>query len=289
MPGQSQSTSLVEQAKFVFQGTVKQTKATTLKEVPVSNRTVVVRIDRVIQAPEVLSDYAGQDVTVQLAAGESVTVGQTLIFYTNGWIFGEGVAVQSIGHEAATTPAVAALSVHPDDPVRSLRAHEGMTQAAKADLIVTGRVSAVRLPAAEAQARATAMAVGRTDERISEHAPLWQEAVIDVDEVHKGSHSGKQVVVRFPSSTDVRWHRAPKFDTGQEGVFLLHKEQLAEGAVTAMAAGLGTDEYTSLDPADVQPLEELPRIQMAAQTAGANPSGRSRTGRAGTVDPDARK
>jgi hypothetical protein len=253
-----------------------------MKEVPVSNRTVIVRIDRVIQAPEVLRDYAGQDVTVQLVAGETVNAGQTLIFYTNGWIFGEGIAVQCIGYEAATAPAVAALSAHPNDPVRSLQAQEGMAQAAKADLIVTGRVSAVRLPAQEAQARATAMAGGRTDERISEHAPLWHEAVIDVDEVHKGSYRAKQVVVRFPSSTDVRWHRAPKFDTGQEGVFMLHKEQLAGGPITAAAAGLEADEYTSLDPADVQPLEELPRIQMAAQASGAGPRGASSSGRAGT-------
>ena len=58
---------MAQQAKFVFQGTVKKVKAATLKEVPVSDLTVVVRVDRVIQAPEVLSAYSGHDVTVQLA------------------------------------------------------------------------------------------------------------------------------------------------------------------------------------------------------------------------------
>src|SRR5437016_3300553 len=118
-----------------------------------------------------------------------------------------------------------------------------MEQAAAADLIVSGRVTAVRLPAAESQARATATAGGGTAERISEHAPLWQEAVIQIDDVHKGQHAKKLVVVRFPASTDVRWRHAPKFQVGQEGVFLLHKKQLT-GAPTDMAATLEPDEYT---------------------------------------------
>jgi hypothetical protein len=253
-----------EEAKFVFQGTVKKLKAATLKGVPVSDRTVVVRVDRVIHAAEALSDYAGRDITVLLAVGERVEPGQTLIFYTNGWVFGESVAVQSIGYHEATTPAVAALSSHPDEPVRSLQTREALTQADRADLIVTGRVAAVRLPAGEARARAKAVASGHTSERISEHTPLWQEAVIDVDEVHKGSRAKKQVVVRFPSSTDVRWYQAPKFQAGQEGVFLLHKQQVGGARAKAMAAPLRAEEYTALHPGDFQPLDQLPQIRLAA-------------------------
>jgi hypothetical protein len=261
---------LADKAKFVFQGTVKTAKAATLKQVQVSNRTLVVRVDRVIHAPDALSDYAGQEITVQLAANEDkLKPGETAIFYTNGWIFGASLAVQSVGHEAATPTAAALLSSHPHDPVRSLQAREAMSQAASADLIVTGRVSAVRLPEQESQARAVAMASGRTTERISEHAPLWHEAVIDIDQVHKGSHSGKQLVVRFPSSSDVRWHKAPKFRVGQEGVFLLHQDQLPAAAARAVVSGVGPGKYTALDPADVQPLEELPRIKLAAQAGGS--------------------
>ena len=263
----TRSEELAAQAKFVFQGTVRQVRATTMREVPVTDNTVVVRVDRLIHASEALTDYAGQEITVQLAAGENVQEGQTYIFYTNGWIFGDGLAVQSIGHELATAPAVASLSIHPDDPVRSLETREALTQAAQADLIVTGSVSAVRLPAEEVAARSTAMARGQTTERISEHAPLWHEAVIDIDEVVKGSHAERQVVVRFPSSTDVRWHQAPKFRTGQDGVFMLHKEQLAGVALAARAAGVGPGEYTAIHPADVQPIEELPRIRLAAQAS----------------------
>jgi len=176
----TRSEELAAQAKFIFQGTVRRVRAATMREVPVTDNTVVVRVDRLIHAPEALTDYAGQEITVQLGAGE-VEQGQTYVFYANGWVFGDSLAVQSLGHEAATAPAVARLSSHPDDPVRSLASHEAHIQATQADLIVTGHVSAIRLPAAEVTARTTAMASGQTTERISEHAPLLQEAVIDID------------------------------------------------------------------------------------------------------------
>jgi hypothetical protein len=263
------SGGLAGQAKFVFQGTVKNVKATTLRSVGASDRTIVVRIDKVIQAPETLSDYAGHDVTVRLGPGERVRPGQTLIFHTNGWIFGESLAVQSIGHTEATTPKVAAMSAHSDDPVRNLQAQEAMAQASRADLIVTGRVASVRVPAGEARARARAMADGRTAERISEHAPVWQEALIDVDETHKGRGGRKQLIVRFPSSTDVRWYHAPKFQPGQEGVFLLHKKQIpATRAKAARLTDLKAPEYTALHPGDFQPLDQLPRIRLAAGASG---------------------
>jgi hypothetical protein len=213
-----------------------------------------------------MAEYSGHEITVQLAPGERAKVGDALIFYTNGWVFGESVAVQSVGHEPATASRAAALGSHPDDPVRSLRTREALSQTAAASLVVSGRVTAVREATTEkvVRGRAAMASAGPSREPISEHSPRWQEAVIDIDEVHKGSHAKKQVVVRFPSSTDVRWHKAPKFHAGQEGVFLLHQQPAAgrAGRVRAAAAA-PSGEFTALHPADVQPLEELPRIKLA--------------------------
>jgi hypothetical protein len=260
MPTNAQSVDQVPEGNFVFQGTVIKLEAVTMSQVPVSDRTVVVRVDRLLQSPEALSDYTGREITVQLPPGQNVQVGQSLIFHTNGWIFGESLAVQSVKQEAASPAAVALLSSHPEDPVESLNTREAKKQAAAADLIVSGHVSAVRLSQAENQARASATTGGGTTERISEHAPLWQEAVVSVDAVHKGDHSKKEVVVRFPASTDVRWRNAPKFHTGQEGVFLLHKSQQAASAPALAAQPLGDNEYTALNAADFQPTEDLPHI-----------------------------
>jgi hypothetical protein len=125
------------------------------------------------------------------------------------------------------------------------------------------------MPPQEVVARATAAAAGHTSERISEHAPMWQHAVIEIDNVIKGQHATKQVVVQFPASTDVRWHDAPKFAAGQEGVFMLRKGDaptaLSPGPAHVGAAAGPPLEYTALHAADVQPIAELPKIQQAAK------------------------
>jgi hypothetical protein len=67
----------------------------------------------------------------------------------------------------------------------------------------------------------------------------------------------------FPSSTDVRWYRAPKFHAGQRAVFLLHKTTVKADAhheLRALAAAAGAaedvDVYTALHPEDVQPITD---------------------------------
>ena len=255
-----QSKENTADGNFVFQGTVTRLAAATMNEVPVSTSTVVVRVDRLLQAPEALSDYTGHEITVKLSDGQSVTVGESSIFHTNGWIFGESIAVQCVRLEPASPQAMSMLSSHPDDHVKSMNSRNSKTQANTADLIVSGHVSSVRLSEGESFARANAVAAGGTTERISEHTPLWQEAVVSVDAVHKGKLQSKQVVIHFPSSTDVRWRNSPKFQTGQEGVFLLHKSQLAGAPAARAALALAADEYTSLNAADFQPIEELPHL-----------------------------
>jgi hypothetical protein len=78
-----------------------------------------------------------------------------------------------------------------------------------------------------------------------------------VHAVHKGSHGGKKAVVRFPASDDVLWHRAPKFQAGQEGFFMLRRGGPKEPANQkfAFAAAGGDRAYTALHPADFQPFD----------------------------------
>lgn len=67
--------------------------------------------------------------------------------------------------------------------------------------------------------------------------------------------------MRFPSSMDVMWHRAPKFRPGQKGVFVLHsqeKEAPRAAAELALAAGAAApaEAYTALNPNDFQPIDQ---------------------------------
>jgi hypothetical protein len=96
---------------------------------------------------------------------------------------------------------------------------------------------------------------------LSEHDPKWQEAVVEVNNVHKGKYDKKSVVLRFPSSKDRMWAKAPKFRPGQSGYFVMHKTPMGQdkhGKVVAMAAGaegIQDEYYTALHEDDFQPLE----------------------------------
>jgi len=257
-------------ATFVLQGTVQRLRAANVKAVVDTERSVVVRIDQVLRAPEALAEISGQKITVRLADGERVQKGQQAIFYTNGWIYGENLAVQSLGHEAAGTGArktstKAMAAGVSDDPVQAATRHRVAVRAEAAPVVVSGRVVAVGLPAG-----------GDTPARISEHEPLWREAVIEVEKVHKGKLGSNRLVVRFPASTDVRWHRATKFRVGYEGVFLLHPDQTSGqvGGVGPVAAGVApSDTFTCLHSTDFIPSDRPNEI--AAAVGGAAESANS--------------
>lgn len=259
---------LASKARFVFQGTVLKIKSANVAEVTDTSGTVVVRADRVLQAPKAFQGYAGQEITVKLAPGETVKAGDTAVFYTNGWIMGQkAIAVQSVGHgppEGVPQP-LRATATTPHD---NLADKELQDRLASADVVVAGKVSSIHLPETLQASPALLGAVGTTPRRrITEHDPEWRDAVIDVADTHKGDPGTKSVAIRFPSSNDVRWFNAPKFYPGQEGVFILHKVRSAKeekplrmGMVTEHEAG-SPEAYTALHPADFQPIQKHAEIK----------------------------
>jgi hypothetical protein len=74
---------LAAKAEFIFTGTLQKVKATTMPEVPVSDKTVVVRVDEILQAPGSLRDFAGKEVTVQLIKPTEMKPGDLATFFTN--------------------------------------------------------------------------------------------------------------------------------------------------------------------------------------------------------------
>jgi hypothetical protein len=103
--------------------------------------------------------------------------------------------------------------------------------------------------------------------------------VLEVADVHKGVNKKKQIVVRFPASTDVMWYNAPKFHPGQQGHFMLRKTKIEKpspkattkaGKKSAAAAAVPvappTEAYTALDPIDFQPYSEPGGIKKIIDT-----------------------
>jgi hypothetical protein len=143
---------------------------------------------------------------------------------------------------------------------------------ASADVVVKGRVAEIRIPEDAEEPPLVGSANLEKPARFlpaSEHETKWREATVRVAEVLKGTERQKNIVVRFPAEEDARWPQAPKFDTGREGIFVLHKTRKAGDTSEERPPATATDEeaetnataYTALHPADFQPLKRLAEIR----------------------------
>jgi hypothetical protein len=272
MPGKTKAKDVSEDAKFLFKGTIQKLGASTLAQVPKDEPTAIVHVDEILHAPPALAKTLGKQITVKLAKGVKPKVGDQVLFHANGWLFGDTVAVESVKQEMSAQ-AKTMLAEKVSDPTRNLANQELQKRVADADMVIEGEVSSIHLPQAESAATRAAS----SHRPLSEHDPKWREAVINVEVVHKGEPSTKQVVVRFPSSTDVQWYRAPKFHTGDRGVWMLQsqKETPAAGTAAKQAAPItataipGANLYTALSPMDFHPANNLDSVASVIRTAVA--------------------
>ncbi len=260
----------VPDATFVFKGTIKKPKASNVSQAPAGERTAVVTVDEAIEAPPNLAAYTGQDITVELSSKRKVTTGEKLIFHATPWLYAENLAVRSLEEEVDSGAARRGANAVRQPAEREFRKHFDT-----ADLVISGKVVAVRLPQKSASSTRKAAAQAQTTTRVSEHDPKWREAIIEVDQVHKGKSARRQVIVRFPSSTDVAWRRAPKFQAGQQGYFMLHKTARSAGSTSkkkqAGSKVAATDSYTISHAQDFQPYTaEAMKSLIANRSADSN-------------------
>jgi hypothetical protein len=234
--------ALLAKAPFSFIGTVLHLGAATTTAVPVDGRTAVVHVDHVLHAPDAFARLDGHQITVQLSpAVDPPPVGESRAFFAQGLAFGDSIAVTELGRlpvESIQTHAQAAvnagltagafnglLAEMKDD---HLRAH-----ATEVDTVVVGRVIGVQKVGPPMR---------------SEHDPDWWCATIDVGHVERGSVSPGPVKVLFANSRDIRWHKSPKPQAGQSGLWLLHK---STQDVAALAP------FQILHAEDMQPTQQL--------------------------------
>lgn len=271
MPSNLGNSDSSTKATFLFKGTVLEVKSSRLKQVRPDKNTVVVMVDQVLEASRNLAKLGGHRVTVQLSGRQTVQAGQEFIFHTHGWIFGDSVAVQSVKEQAIKpTKAHAALLSRGGDPVVHRRNRVVQERFASCDVVCSGRVTMVRLPAEAAEPAKRAKGKGKTKAApstrmgpASEHSPHWREAVVEIDDVHKGEHAARSMVIQFPASMDIRWYKAPKFQAGHQGFFMLRKTSTKKpkaaprGKGKAKAAEPAAPEvYTALHPMDFQPYSQ---------------------------------
>lgn len=251
MVTQHEISRYTDQSAFIFIGKVIKPKAATLPDIDTAN-TAIVEVEHVVTAPAIFSAIGGTQITVRFKQPPGLKRGSTLTFYCNGWIYGAGLAVDAVGYHEETGKQEAASMVRSahsstKDSVLSARLES-------AALGVVGTVTAVQLRPANTNST-----------HISEHDPAWHEATIQVDEVVKGKKSTKEVTVAFPGSDDVRWHKVPKYTTGQQGIWLLHnaRKQDARGIAPKVFSAIPSagDALTAVHSADFLPLEDLGRVK----------------------------
>jgi hypothetical protein len=248
--------AMVKQSSIVFVGTVGQVAATSFAGVPKSAQTIVVRVDSVLKKPAAVSLKKGDTVTVEVKDPAAFREGTQATFYTEGWIFGSGIAVKELGHDTPPSggPGAAETNEKTIEQVPSEITDQDLERLMSAcDYVVIGRVTAVHpwvIPKSAAPRY-----------RTSEHSANWQEAVLQVQSVLKGPKLKKnKMVVRFPLSRDVAWVSAPKFEAGQQGIFILRRDEVS-GASTVSVGGYKADVYTCLKPGDWLPMSEEARVR----------------------------
>jgi hypothetical protein len=244
--------ALMSKASIVFSGTVSQLAATSFADVPKSAQTIVVHVDSVEKKPAAVSLKKGDSVTVEAKDASVFQEGMQATFFTDGWIFGSGVAVRELGHVIgpASVTAPMASAGHGQDQMSDQELRDRMNAS---DFVVVGRVTDVRkwnVPKPKSGAPS----------RVTEHDPDWHEAVVEVQSVLKGGKvKGNKVVVRFPNRNDVAWVNSPKFEKNQRGIFCLNRDQ-ASGASTTMG-GQQANVYTCLGHGDALPISEEARVR----------------------------
>jgi hypothetical protein len=245
-------------ASIVFVGTVDALEAVTLPNLAASPNTSVVAVEKVLKKPDAITLDQGDKVTVVAEGGAPLQKGTQALFFTDGLIFGESLAVRVLSWEPVSSNTTGAVAA--DDPKVTAQIQQIQASAdkdiqasiASADIVIVGRVKSVQPP--------SVAALAPEKQRVSEHNPDWQEAIIDVQSVLKGAADTTQVVVRFPASMDVMWAGYPKLTEGQEGTFLLQQDRLSSSA-TATLEGKSVTAYTVMSSKDVLSSGDSERIK----------------------------
>lgn len=255
--GTGNQVALVQQSSIIFAGTVSQLGATSFADVPKSAQTIVVRVESVLKKPAAVSLKKGDNVTVEVKDPGAFRPGMEVTFYTDGWIFGSGVAVKELGHAMKSSGGKAGGAAGSQE--KALGQIEGQIgdqelkqRMDSADFVVIAKVTDVRTW--------TAPEAASVPRRVTEHDPDWHDAVIKIESVLKGKLKKKRLVVRFPQCNDVAWVRAPKFEKHQEGIFLLKKDEIS-GAPIALLEGTEVNAYTCLRPGDWLPKSDSARVR----------------------------
>ena len=255
-PQATDRAALATKSSIIFSGTVSRLAATSFADVPKSAQTIVVKVDSIAKKPAAVSLKKGDNVTVEVKDASAFQEGTHATFYTDGWIFGSGIAVKELGHEvgAAGVETAPAAPVEMKARGQDQTDQELLDRMKASDFVVVGRVTDVhKWNAPKPKSGAPS--------RVTEHDPDWHEAVVEVQSVLKGGKvKGNKVIVRFPNRNDVAWVSSPKFAKNERGIFCLNRDQ-STGVPSTKMGGQQVNVYTCLGHGDALPISDEARVR----------------------------
>lgn len=215
---------LLARSSLAFTGQVAKAGESEVPELPADERTVVVTVGEVLNAPPDVGLAPGARVTVQLSPDlPELEKDDAATFFADALIYGQELAVAEVGrlsHEESPAPSgqFAGLMDEGVEPVEAALAElaqdELVEHARGADVIVRAQVTALEKVPTEGPPR--------------EHDPQYWVATMRADFLAKGklkdwTEEGADVRVLYANSLDVRWRACPKPKAGQGGMWMLHK------------------------------------------------------------------
>src|SRR5260370_1859397 len=130
---------------MVVAGTVSQRGGACVAGVRTSPQTIVVGVDSVLKKRPAVSLKKGDNVTVEMKDLSGFQQATQAMFYTDGWIFGSGVAVKELGHEIIPSGAASAGAAGASERARSEIQKQSSDQelqdrVASPDSVLLGRI-----------------------------------------------------------------------------------------------------------------------------------------------------
>ena len=229
---------LIGQSEFIFQARVEKMGEATLPIVPVTQKTGIVVVNEVLRLPPGLGGLSGRAVTVQFKGRPSVSRGQNLLIFAQGWLYGASIALKEYGHFRAS----ASLQRKVIETEQKLQKRLLRERIVRAEVIVTGRVKEVRSLSHREQSR--------------KEKAQWEEVVLEITSWEKPTPKRTAIRMVSPVKSNRRFPRARIIRPAQEGIWMLR-------GITAKT--LQGKVYVAEDVHDFQPLEKLEMVRSLIQ------------------------
>jgi hypothetical protein len=201
---------LTDSATFIFRGKVIALHTSNLETEQVFDYGVV-RLTELIDEPAGINASSGQQVTIRFKDISRISIGESRLFFTLPVSFGETLGVREIISYDSRNKLFtdSSLLSQIQESRRSSRIRQLHRLLDSSGLVISGKVIQID-------------SIKYTPHGISsEHDPLWKAATVLIDEVFKGTHDQKTVIINFPSSNDIMFADFPKLSIGATGIFII--------------------------------------------------------------------